>query len=170
MGEERKSKSNSVIPNVAALKKAGLTPGMMIIVTVLSSPGIWQAFFDRGASDAQRKAEVAYEVLVNEVKHLREDDESMREELQRLRDAVLKLSLRGTRAKVEARQMAVEAAEEVVVSKRRRGKARKKASKPDVVKEPEAVEILRNASPPKTAKTKKDLPKNLDMLMEQKAF
>ena len=71
------------------LKKAGLSPVMTVIVLLMSSPGFYQTFFDRGTDEANKKAEVAYEVLVNEVKHLREDDQRLRRELGHIRQILL---------------------------------------------------------------------------------
>jgi hypothetical protein len=181
MGDEKKS--NSVIPKAEALRKAGLSPAMTVIVLLMSSPGFYQAFFNRTADDTQKKVEIAYEVLANEVKHLREADEAQREEMQRLRSAVLKLSLISTKNSDDARQLAVDAAEEVVASRgasssHRSRSSKKSRGKPAAVapakkiEEPKEVKVLRESGSLDSAPAKaaKPLPKSLDGLMEQRVF
>lgn len=165
---------SSVAPKVEAMKKAGLSPAMTVVVVLLSSPGFYQAFISNTADDAKKKVEVAYEVLVNEVKHLRDDDNLQREELDRLRSAVLKLSLMNMQTNENARQMAVEAAEEVVAPRRARrgssiGSASSGSNKGATVEEPKEVRELRRAPVKKSVGKKSSLPGDLDLLMEQKA-
>lgn len=87
MGEDRKT--GSLVPKAEALRKAGFSPVMTVVIVVVSMPGFWEFFFNKTGDEANKKAEVAYEVLVNEVKHLRRDDRTLRREITNLRQIFL---------------------------------------------------------------------------------
>jgi hypothetical protein len=75
----------SIVSKATAMKKAGFHPVMIVVITVLSSPGIWQQFFDDTDEQALEAIQKAYPVLSKEVEHLRDDNERLYGELQAMR-------------------------------------------------------------------------------------
>lgn len=88
-------KRTSVASRAELLKKAGFSPSMTVVLLVISMPGFWEAFIDNSDEQANKKAEVGYEVLSKEVEHQREDDKDLEREIQNLRHLVLMLHAQG---------------------------------------------------------------------------
>jgi len=81
---------------VSLMKKAGLSPRMILVLTLVSSPGFYTYFFDKSselaaakAANANKKAEIAYEVLVAEVTGLRRDNELQDTRLQNVTNLLM---------------------------------------------------------------------------------
>jgi hypothetical protein len=53
----------SIVSKATAMKKAGFHPVMIVVITVLSTPGIWQQFFDDTDEKALEAIQAAYPVL-----------------------------------------------------------------------------------------------------------
>jgi len=66
---------SSIIPKAEALKKAGFHPVTTVLILVLSTPGIWQNFFDDTDEKALKAIEVAYPLLKRDVEDVREHAE-----------------------------------------------------------------------------------------------
>lgn len=77
------------------LKKAGLPVPLVIVLTLASTPGFYEFFFNKSGEVAEEKADVAYEVLVKEVEHLRDDDEDLEREIKNLRQLILVMYANG---------------------------------------------------------------------------
>lgn len=86
MGDEKRS---SIATKADALKKAGLHPIVTGIILLASTPGFYEFFFNRTDDVANRKADVAYEVLAKEIEHLRRDDKGLEKEIQNINNFLL---------------------------------------------------------------------------------
>lgn len=70
---------SGIVPKVVELKKAGLDPVMIIIITVLSTPGIWQQFFDDTSDKALAAIEAAYPALKKDLDETKEQEKKQAE-------------------------------------------------------------------------------------------
>jgi len=59
---------SSVVDKVTAMKKAGFSPWMILLITLASSPGLWQQFVDDTDEKALNAIEKAYPLLVKDAK------------------------------------------------------------------------------------------------------
>jgi len=85
----------SIVSKATAMKKAGFHPVMIVVITVLSSPGIWQQFFDDTDEQALEAIQKAYPVLAKEVEHLQAQNQRLYVELQSLRRTMMFLMMGG---------------------------------------------------------------------------
>jgi len=60
------SDRSSVVGKMTAMKNAGFHPVMIVVITVLSTPGIWQQFFDDTDEQALAAIEKAYPLLAKD--------------------------------------------------------------------------------------------------------
>ena len=86
-------KAETVVSKVTALKKAGLPTIVIVLVTILSIPGVWEFFFNNTDDEARVKAEVSYALLKAQVEAVAEQVKANREESKELRDLVTQLLL-----------------------------------------------------------------------------
>lgn len=96
MPDERKSRKadatvdvvEAVSARAGALKKAGLPTAVILFVTVLSIPGVWEFFFDRTDEEAKVKAEVSYQLMKEHMEVLMKQVEQHGDEIDKLRDTI----------------------------------------------------------------------------------
>lgn len=83
--------SDSLATRVTMLKKAGLPTAVVLIVTILSIPGVWSAFFDKSGTEAKIKAEVSYALLKAQSEAVVEMVKDNRDEIKAIRDMVTEM-------------------------------------------------------------------------------
>jgi hypothetical protein len=81
----------AVSTRAAALKKAGLPTAVILLITVMSFPGVWEFFFNRTDDEAKVKAEVSYALLKAQTEALAAQVKENRDEARELRDLVTQL-------------------------------------------------------------------------------
>ncbi len=91
MAEEKRE--SIVVSRLSAMKKAGIPPWGMVILMLFSTPGFYEAFWNTTEHENEDKVEASYEVMVNEVEHLRSEDARLTNEIQTLRQTILMLTL-----------------------------------------------------------------------------
>jgi len=80
-----------IVSKVEAMKKAGFAPLMIVFITVLSTPGIWERFFDDTDDKALAAIENAYPLLAKEVEQHSKAVEKQQEINQKLLVEITKL-------------------------------------------------------------------------------
>jgi hypothetical protein len=76
---------------VSMLKKAGMPTALLVVVALLSVPGIQKRFFDDTDAEALAKAEVSYQLLKAQTEALAAQAKETRSEVQALRDLITQL-------------------------------------------------------------------------------
>lgn len=95
--DEAVTAGEEVVERASALKKAGLPTAGVILVTVLSIPGVWK-FFDRTDQEAKVKAEVAYQLLKAQAEAQAKQIDATSAAVGELRDLVNQLLLQRSAA------------------------------------------------------------------------
>lgn len=91
MADEEKTEGTDVVAKVSMLKKAGLPTIVVLLITILSIPGVWEFFFNKTDDEAKVKAEVSYALLKVQVEAVVDQVKANREEGKELRDLVTQL-------------------------------------------------------------------------------
>ena len=73
---------------VSLLKRAGLPTAVVVLVTVMSIPGVWEFFFDRTDDEAKVKAEVAYQLLKEHTEAMMRRNDQQDVEIGKLRETI----------------------------------------------------------------------------------
>jgi len=94
--------TKDVVDRFSAFKKAGMSPVLLVVMMVLSTPGFYNYLFDTTGEDAQKsadladkKAEVSYEVVAAEIKELRNDNRELSLRVQNQHSVIMLLLQKG---------------------------------------------------------------------------
>jgi len=176
--------AKDVVDKFTLFKKAGASPIVVILLMVMTTPGFF-GLFDKSADQAQtqanaaeKKADIAYEVLAAEIKELRRDNQQNEARIQNQNGVIMLLLQKGVGVEGPSE---VDIINEIVntpvhrtappVSRRRTGRGSGSVAKPETAPmaelvPPEMLEDLaeQNEMPPQ--EQREALPKSLDALMK----
>jgi len=169
---------DKAVDRVSMMKKAGFSPAWILLLTIASSPGFYSYFFDKStevaqarAETAEKKADVSYEVIVAEIKELRNDNAQLAQRVQNQHAVIMILLQKG----VGSENMDMSAVDDIIGTPvyrnapRPRGESRNlsRGPEPSPVAELVPPEVLEDMVEQRVdQEQRKALPPKLDGLMK----
>lgn len=90
-GETAGDKVDAIVDRFSRLKKAGIPTIVILLVTILSIPGVWEFFFNKTGDEAKVKAEVSYALLKAQAEDVASQVKDNRDEIKALREMITEM-------------------------------------------------------------------------------